>query len=133
MRLMMEKQLLLTSVLIFALTTIITHTISLFMTSLSLVIHHHILIFPPPLCVNGTLLQTQKLKMEENLHGMPQFNETEVSLIEIYSSREPFGFTIFLLCLIRRSTTVKCWVVTAMKPTLNPSLMTVDVFAVVLP
>ena len=48
------------------------------------------------------------------------------------ATREPFGFALDLLYLRRRSTTVNCWVVTALRLVLHHSFITLDVFVVVL-
>ena len=52
--------------------------------------------------------------------------------MEIDATRQKFGFTMNVLILTIRITTVKFWVVTDLKLTLDPSLTTVNVFDVFL-
>ena len=53
--------------------------------------------------------------------------------MEIYDTREPFLFSMDVISLKIRCTTVNYWVVTDLKIVLNPSFRTVVVSAVVLP
>ena len=49
------------------------------------------------------------------------------------STRITFGFSMDFLFLTRRDTTVNCWVFPDFKLVVIPSLITIGVFAIVLP
>ena len=53
--------------------------------------------------------------------------------IEICATKELFSFPLDVFCLRRRFTTLNSWAVTVLRLVLNHSLVTVDVFVVVLP
>ena len=94
----MDSQLLLTVVLIFVLPSLIPHRTALFLTSLCPVLHHQYLLCPPPLFVHRIMFQNKNINRKENTRGMLGVTAVEGCLTEINVSREPFGFTMYVLC-----------------------------------
>ena len=71
--------------------------------------------------------------MEGYITGLLELNVMGGLLMERYASIEPFVFSISVLSLTIRTTNVKNLVANALKPILNPSFITVDMFALVVP
>ena len=131
-RSMMEIQMIPAIENYFAPSSIITHSTALIFTSLWPVLYLRCLLYPPPLIFHSILIQYHNLNIKENLWGISGVNLVEVCLLEIYSSVQPF-FNFYNHFNKEVIPTVNCWVVNALKIVLTPSLISIDVFYVVLP
>ena len=130
---MIESQLLLASELIFTLPYLVPQSTELFLTLLSSLIYLQPL---PCLCllrVHSILLQNQKLKKEKFLTRLLDVTVAEVCLVERFASRENFGLSMDVLSLTIIYNTVKCWVLADLKLMLTPSIITTDLFSILLP
>ena len=94
---------------------------------------HRPLPFITPLSIHKIIPQKNKLEREENISGLLQVTVVELYLMERDGTIKIFGLLIDLMIFKRRYTTVKYQFMTTLKLILDTSLITTDVFAIILP
>ena len=132
-RLMIERQFLLSVSFISPVLYLVPHRAKLFLNSLLTLLYHQPLLQRYIHLVHRIIIKKIDINRGKDITGLLDVTVIEGYIMEGYTSRKPFVFSMAVCSLTRIPTTENTWGVTALKQILTLLFITIGIFALVVP